>query len=106
MAFFESVKPQRCTTGPVEPLNGINKDVCGAKLQPTTVLAYPVDCDCLYHLLVTHHCCMCPNGSLNPPSASHLPPPPPASLPPTLPLIHAIGDITVTVKKLLKIQQC
>ena len=35
---------------PVEPVNGINKDVRGAKLQPTTVSAYPVDCDCLCHL--------------------------------------------------------
>ena len=27
----------------VEPVNGINKDVCGAKLLPTIVLAYPVE---------------------------------------------------------------
>ena len=42
MALLEPVKPRRCTTGPVEPVNGINKDVCGAKLQPTSVSAYPV----------------------------------------------------------------
>ena len=32
MAFLEPVKPWWCTTGPMEPVNGINKDVCGAKL--------------------------------------------------------------------------
>ena len=31
----------------MEPANGINKDVCGVKLQPMTVSAYPVDFDCL-----------------------------------------------------------
>ena len=30
----------RCTTGPVESVSGINMDVCGAKLLPTTLLAY------------------------------------------------------------------
>ena len=68
------------------PVNGINKGVCGAKLYPMAVLAYPMDCDCLCHLLDTHYCCLCLNGSLNLPSASH-------------PLIRAISDITVTVKK-------
>ena len=38
----------------MEPVNGINKGVCGAKLQPTAVLAYPVDCDCLCHLVTGH----------------------------------------------------
>ena len=64
----------------VIPVNGTNKDVCGAKLQPTTVSAYPVDCNCLRHLLNTHYCCLCLNGSYNPPSASHPPPPPPTPL--------------------------
>ena len=35
-----------------------------------------------------------------------LPHHPPHPLPPTHPLIHATRDITVAVKKLLKIQQC
>ena len=37
-----------------------------------------------------------PVGAFNPPPASHPPPPP---TPPTHPLIHAICDITVVVKK-------
>ena len=43
-------------TGPVEPVNGIDNDVCGAKLQPTADSAYPVDWDCLCHLLNTLYC--------------------------------------------------
>ena len=35
--FADPVKQQRCTTEPVRPLGGINKEVCGAKLHPTTV---------------------------------------------------------------------
>ena len=30
--FSDHVKTWKCTTEPVEPVNGINKDVCGAKL--------------------------------------------------------------------------
>ena len=41
--FFDPVKPWRCTTGPVEPVNGINKDLCCTELLPTTVLEYSVD---------------------------------------------------------------
>ena len=41
-----------------------------------------------------------PIGWCNPPAASHPPPPPPH------PLICAIHDITVVLKRLLKIQQC
>ena len=37
------VKPPRCITGSVGPMNGINKDVSGARLLPTTALTYPVD---------------------------------------------------------------
>ena len=80
--FADLVKQQRCTTEPVRPLDGINKDVCGAKLHPTAVLAHPVDYDCWCHLLDTNCCCMRPIGTLNPSSASHplltsLPPPSP-----------------------------
>ena len=42
------MNPQGCTTGLVEPLKGFNKAACGAKLLPTTVLAYPVDQLCLF----------------------------------------------------------
>ena len=88
--FADPVKPQRCTTEPVRPLDGINKDVGGAKLLLTTTAVYPVDCACICPLLKTHHHCLCPNGRCNLPSASH---------PPPHPLIHAIPDITVAVKK-------
>ena len=91
--FADPVKPQRCTTEPVRPLDGINKDVGGAKLLLTTTSVYPVDCTCICPLLKTQHHCLCPNGKCNPPLASHPPPPPPH------PLIHAIPDITATVKK-------
>ena len=49
--FIDPFIPQRCTTGPVEPLHGTNKDACGAKLLLTTVLAYPVDCVCFCYLI-------------------------------------------------------
>ena len=94
--FADPVKPQRCTTEPVRPLDGINKDVGGAKLMLMTTSVYPVDCACICPLLKTQHHCLCPNGRCNLPSASHPPPLPQA--PPT-PFIHAIPDITVTVKK-------
>ena len=42
----------------MEPLNGINKDVCSAKLQPTTILAYPVDCVCCATYW-THNAAVC-----------------------------------------------
>ena len=90
--FANPVKPQRCTTDPVRPLDGINKDMGGAKLLLTTTSVYPVDCTCICPLLKTRHHCLCSNGRCNLPSASH-PPPPPAH-----PLIHAIPDITVTLK--------
>ena len=97
--FADPVKPQRCTTEPVRPLDGINKDVGGAKLLLTTTSVYPVDCTCICLLLKTQQHCLCPNGRCNPPSASHPLPPPLTPLPPAHPLIHAIPDITVTVKK-------
>ena len=92
----DPVKPQRCTTESVKPLDGINKDVGGAKLLLTTTSVYPVDCACICPLLKTQHHCLCPNGRCNPPSASHSPLPPSCPLPP---LIHAIPDITVAVEK-------
>ena len=42
--FANPTKPQRCTTGPVKPLDGINKDVSDAILLLTTTSVYPVDC--------------------------------------------------------------
>ena len=73
----------------MRPLNGINKDVGGAKLLLTTTSVYPVDCACVCPLLKTQHQCLCPNGRCDPPLAFH---------PPTRPLIHAIPDITVALK--------
>ena len=88
--FADPVKPQRCNTEPVRPLDGIDKDVGGAKLLLTTTSVYPVDCTCICPLLKAQHHCLCPNGSV-----THL------RLPthPCHPLIYAIPDITVTVKK-------
>ena len=94
--YADPVKPQRCTTEPVRPLDGINKDVGGAKLLLTTTSVYPVDCTCICSLLKTQHHCLYPNGRCNPPWASH---PPPTPLLSAHPLIHAIPDITVAVKK-------
>ena len=89
--FYQPCKPQRCTTEPVRPLDGINKDVGGAKLLQTTSSVYHVDCACICPLLNTQHHCLCPNGRCNPPSAFH-------------PLIHSIPDITVAVKKVAQNQ--
>ena len=44
--FADPVKPWRQITGPMEPVNGSNKDMCGAKLLKTTVSAYPVGYVC------------------------------------------------------------
>ena len=41
--FAIPVKPPRCTMGSMGPVNGINKDVSGARLLPMTVLSYPMD---------------------------------------------------------------
>ena len=38
--FANPVKPQRCTTEPVRSLDGINKDVDGAKLLLTPTSVY------------------------------------------------------------------
>ena len=80
MPIADPVKPHRCTTEPVRPLDGCNKDVSGAKLLLTTTSVYPVDCTCICPLLKTQHHCLCPNGRYDPPSASHPPPPPPTPL--------------------------
>ena len=53
--FANPVKPLRCTTEPVRPLDGINKDVDGAKLLPMTTSVYPVDCAWFYLLLKPQH---------------------------------------------------
>ena len=37
------VKPQKCITGSLGPVNGTNKDVSGARLLPTTISTYPED---------------------------------------------------------------
>ena len=81
--FAIPIKPLRCTAGSLGPVNGINEDVSGARLLPTTVSTYPVDWVCFCHLLKTQHCCLCPSGSFNLPSAAHPPPPP---TPPAQPL--------------------
>ena len=80
----DSVKPPWCTTGSVGLVNGINKDVTGARLLPTTVSTCPVDWVPFCHLLKTQHCCLCPYGRFNPPPATHLPTPP--TCPSTYPL--------------------
>ena len=41
--FAIPVRPLRCTTGSLGPVNGINKDVSGTRLLPTTVSTYPMD---------------------------------------------------------------
>ena len=55
--FADPVKSQRCTTElhyrDVRPLDGINKDVGGAKLLLTTTSVYLVDCACICSVLKT-----------------------------------------------------
>ena len=105
--FASPVRPSRCTTGPLGPVNGINKDVSGTILLPTTVSTYPMDWVCFCHLLNTQHCCLCPYGSFGPPPASHPPPPPtpPPSHPPTPYNVPSV-ILQSLWKKLLKNQQC
>ena len=92
--FANHVKPQRCTTEPVRPLDGINKNVGGAKLLLMTTSVYPVDCSCFCPLLKKQHHCLCPDRRCNSSSASHSPLPPPTNS-----LIHTIPNITVALKK-------
>ena len=75
--FANPVTPCWCTTGHLEPLRGINKDACGAKLLPTTVSAYPVGCVCFVtYCMETQHCCLCTNGNYSPCTCPHHPLPP------------------------------
>ena len=41
--FANTLKPPRWTTWSVEPANGFNKDVSGARLLPMMVSTYPVN---------------------------------------------------------------
>ena len=50
--YTDPVNPQRCIAGPVEPVNSINRDAYGAKLLPTTLSAYPVNCVCVFLSLI------------------------------------------------------
>ena len=43
MAFTDPFKTLMCTTGSVELVNGINKDMSGARVLLIPVLTYPVD---------------------------------------------------------------
>ena len=59
---------------PEEPLNSINKDMCGAKLLPTTISVYPMDCECFCHLMKTYVALTNPALTAHPPpTLSHLP---------------------------------
>ena len=90
-----------------ELMNTINKNMCGAKLLPTTISAYPMDCVCFCHLLKTQHCCLCSNGRYDLPPAGHSPPPPSSPLPSPCPLHMALLILHYRCcEKWLKIQQC
>ena len=41
--FAISVRPPRCTTGLLGPVNGINKDMSGTRWLATTISTNPVD---------------------------------------------------------------
>ena len=98
--FATPVRPLRCTTGSLGPVNGINKDVSSTRLLPTTVSTYPVNWICFCHLLKTQYCCLCPITHLQLPTC-------PTLFPPTHPpLQRAISDITVAEKKLLSSCSC
>ena len=84
--FTDPIKPQRCTTESVGPVNGIYKDVSGARLLPTTVSTYPVDWVCFCHWRHNTAACV-------PPLATHSPP---LVCPP---LLRTICDIKVAVEK-------
>ena len=79
----DPIKPPWCNTGSVGPVNGINKDVTGARLLSTTVSTCPVDWVPFCHLLKTQYCRLCPYRRFNPPPATHLPPPPTSFRSPT-----------------------
>ena len=79
---------------------GTNKATWCAKLLPTTVYVYQVDCGSFCALLRTQCCCLSHCGWYCPPSASH---PPHLSRPPTP--INFIRDIIAVDKSHLKNQQ-
>ena len=83
----------------MEPVDSINKDVCGAKLLLTIVSAYPMDFVCFCDLSKTQHCCLSSNRKYNPPLATHPLPHPPTPLPPAHPLICTTRDIAMAVRK-------
>ena len=74
--FADPVKPRRCITVAVKTVNSINKEMCGAKLLPATVSAYPVDCVCFNDSLKTQHCYLSYNGRYNPSPVAYPHPPP------------------------------
>ena len=82
--FADPVKIRKCTTGSMEPVNGINKDVSDAWLLPMANLTYPIDWVCFCDLPAedtTLNCHLCPNGRYN------------LLLLPTHPLLCVICDI-------------
>ena len=57
--FIVPVRPPRCTSGSLGPMNGINKDVSGTRLLPMTVSTYPVNWVCFCHLHWRHSTVVC-----------------------------------------------
>ena len=112
LAYADPVKPWRCIAGLVEPVGGINKDVCGARLLPVTVSAYAANYNHFCHLIKTQHCCLCPCERYNPPPTTHphhhLPHPlPPAHPPSTCPHSYTCYLWNYSsCEKLLKMLQC
>ena len=98
--FIDPVKPPWCTTGSGKPVNGINKEVSGARLLPMTVLTYPVDwvSFALYWRHSTAVCVLMKGITcLWLPTNPHNPPYPPFAC---QPLIHAFHDILVAMTKI------
>ena len=97
--FSDAVKPQGWHFMACVVPGGINKTALGAKL---ILMAFPVSCASMAHLLMAQHCPLCLNVCFSPPMAPHLPPPP---TPPPLihpPPIDSIHDITAIKKSYLK----
>ena len=104
--FFWPFQTMKVHYRAVELVIGIIKDVCGTKVLSMTVSAYHVDWVSLCYLLNTQYCCLCPNKRFNLPSVTQPPTTHPMHSPLTHLFVHAICDVTVSGKKLLKIQQC
>ena len=81
----DPVESLRCTTGSMGLVNGINKDVSGARLLPMTVSTCSVDWVSFCHLLKTQHYCLCPNERYSSFLTTHLPTLPTPSHPPIHP---------------------